>query len=89
MKEQLNQWIVKGKSFKKAKTISLCGKMMGTILWNGNNIEFVNVLLEKLKMDTENKRPHLKVEKVLFFPAMHHLIPLQTFSPKFLNCTSN
>lgn len=82
-KQQSKQWIGPNEPTpKKAKTILSANKVMATVFWDAKGIIFIDYLekgktingqyyaelLQRLKDEVKNKRPHLAKKKILF----HH-----------------
>ena len=82
-KQQSKQWIGPGEPTpKKAKTILSANKVMATVFWDAKGIIFIDYLekgktingqyyaelLQRLKDEVKNKRPHLAKKKIMF----HH-----------------
>lgn len=80
-KTQSKQWTLKGEPApKKAKTVPSAGKVMATVFWDSRGVILIDylekgktitgayyaTLLDKLKAEIEEKRPHLQKKKILF-----------------------
>ncbi|GFY25144.1 histone-lysine N-methyltransferase SETMAR [Trichonephila clavipes] len=80
-KIQSKQWTAKGKPApKKAKTVLSAGKVMVTVFWDSHGVILIYYhqkgktitgayyasLLDKLKAELVEKRPHLQKKKILF-----------------------
>lgn len=80
-KIQSKQWTGKGESApKKAKVVPSAGKVMATVFWDSHGIIFIDYLekgktitgvyyaslLDQLKVEIAQKRPHLQKKKILF-----------------------
>ncbi|GFU42012.1 histone-lysine N-methyltransferase SETMAR [Trichonephila clavipes] len=72
------QWICKGSKKKKQKLFFLAGKVMATVFWDSHGVflivylkktltgAYYASLLDKLKAELAEKRPHLQKKKTLF-----------------------
>src|SRR5436190_23921294 len=81
IKIQSKQWTAKGEPApKKAKTVFSAGKVMATVFWDSHGVILIDYLqkektitgayyaslLDKLKAELAEKRPHLQKKKILF-----------------------
>ena len=90
-KIQSKQWNAKGEPApKKDKTVFSAGKVMATVFWDSHGVILIDYLqkgktitgayyaslLDKLKAELAEKRPHLQKKKILFFTkTTHRLTP--------------